>query len=80
MSRQSCKKGLCFSSALPCVCLLLDGCVWNQQYRGDSSPLDTVSKYAPDFREKILPTQAMDCSQSEGGQMLAAGHCAQTEG
>lgn len=39
-------------SGFLCVWVLLDGCVWNQKSRAGSSPLDTASKYAPDFREK----------------------------
>lgn len=39
-------------SGFLCVWVLLDGCVWNQKSGADSSPLDTASKYASDFRGK----------------------------
>lgn len=47
------QKGSGFSvSDVLCVWVLFGGCVWNQQSRGDSSPLDMASQYAPNFRGK----------------------------
>lgn len=65
------QKGAVFSiGGFLCVWVLLDGCVWKEKRGADSSPLDTSSKYAPDFREKNVnypPTQVDECRKRQSG-------------